>query len=78
MITAESINNVCKASVHTIVFIPPLKVYIHINKIVTNTEKENGNHKSLNIAIWRTPATKNNLKEAPIDLDNKKKKEPVL
>ena len=42
--------------------------------MVIKTENENGNPSSLNIAICRTPETKNNLKEAPIVLDNKKKK----
>ena len=78
MITADNIKRVWSASVQTIVLIPPLKVYIQINNIVRRTEKKYGRPNSLNIAIWRTPATKNNLNEAPIVLDNKKKNAPAL
>ena len=42
------------------------------------TEIKKGIFNESKTIICKTDATKNNLKEEPITLDNKKKKEPVL
>ena len=65
-------------SVQTIVFIPPLYVYIQIRDIVIKTEIKKGMFNESKNIICKTEATKNNLNEEPIILDSKKKKEPVL
>ena len=41
-ITAKIINKVCNVSVHTMVFIPPLNVYIQISAIEIPTVTGNG------------------------------------
>ena len=65
-------------SVQTIVFIPPLKVYNQINKIVIETVIQKGIPYASNRIICNTLATKNNLNAAPIVLESKKKEAPVL
>ena len=42
IITAKIINKVCNVSVHTMVFIPPLNVYIQIRAIEIPTVIGNG------------------------------------
>ena len=42
IITAKIINKVCNVSVHTMVFIPPLNVYIQISAIEIPTVAGNG------------------------------------
>ncbi|GIR21908.1 MAG: hypothetical protein CM15mP36_11150 [Flavobacteriales bacterium] len=42
IITAKIINKVCNVSVHTMVFIPPLNVYIQISAIEIPTVTGNG------------------------------------
>ena len=71
-ITAMSIANVCKVSVQTIVFIPPLKVYIQINPIEIPTVTGKGIFQLSNTNCCKTIATKNNLNEAPNILERKK------
>lgn len=46
--------------------------------MVTATVIENGILNELKKAICKTPATRYNLKDAPISLEIRKKKEPVL
>ena len=70
--TAKIINKVCRVSVQTIVFIPPLKVYIHINPIEIPTVTGNGIFQLSNTNCCKTIATKNNLNEAPNILERKK------
>ena len=60
------------------VFIPPLKVYNQINKIVMETVAQNGTPYASNKIICNTFATKNNRNAAPIVLESKKKLAPVL
>lgn len=77
-ITALTRNNVCSVSVQTMVLIPPRKVYTQIKVMVTTTVKANGILKASKNAICNTTATKYNRNAAPINLEIKKKKEPVL
>ena len=70
--TAKIINKVCRVSVQTIVFIPPLKVYIHINPIEIPTVTGKGIFQLSNTNCCKTIATKNNLNEAPNILERKK------
>ena len=76
--TATSIKVVCTVSVQMMVRIPPLKVYNQINRMVTTTLIQNGIPHWLKMLRCNTLATRNNLKEAPIIRDNRKKEAPVL
>jgi hypothetical protein len=76
-ITAESINKVCKVSVHTMVLMPALKEYTQIKIIVMETVSQNGTPQVEKTNLSRTMATRNNLNEAPMIRDTRKKKAPV-
>ena len=76
--TESIIKNVCRVSVQTTVFIPPLKVYIQINNIEIVTVNSNGIPHESNTNFCKTIATKNNRKAAPSTLDTKKKNAPVI
>lgn len=65
-ISAAKMNKVCKASVYTIVRIPPLNVYIHISSIVISIVILNGIFRESKNAICKTHPTRNNRNEAPI------------
>ena len=71
-------KNVCRVSVHIIVFIPPLLVYIQISKTEVITVISNGIPISSNNISCKTLETNSNLIEAPINLESKKKEAPVL
>ncbi len=76
--TAISIKRVCKVSVQTMVFIPDLKVYNHINKTVIITVCQKAIPMSSNKITCNTLATKKSLKLAPTTLEIKKNEAPVL
>tara|TARA_B100001287_G_C22331320_1_gene366365 strand:+ start:304 stop:522 length:219 start_codon:yes stop_codon:yes gene_type:complete len=69
---------VWSVSVQTMVLIPPLYVYSQIKSIEKITVNSNGIWNESKTNFWSTIATKKSLKDAPIILDMKKKKAPVL
>ena len=77
-ITETSIKNVCSVSVHTMVLIPPLCVYVQIKRIEIITVISNGMFQESNTNCCKTIATKNRRNEAPIIREIKKKNAPVF
>lgn len=76
--TASNIQIVCNVSVQIIVFIPPIKVYDQINRMEMTTVSKKETPIGPKTNAWSTIATRYNLNEAPINLDNKKKEAPTL
>ena len=76
--TDKIMKVVCSVSVQTMVLIPPLYVYSQIKSIEKITVNSNGIWNESKTNFWSTIATKKSLKDAPIILDMKKKKAPVL
>ena len=69
---------VCKASVQIMVFIPPLRVYNHINATMPEAFTRKGIPQWLKMHICKTSTATYNLNAAPIILDSRKNDAPVL
>ena len=71
-------HNVCRVSVHTMVFTPPSNVYTKIMAKIINVVTQKGTCKSFKITFCKILTTKYNRAVAPNVLLKIKKLAPVL